>query len=94
MFVIIFLFLFKDRMEIIELPGYLEHEKIQIAKRHIIPKQITAHGLDKYNVEFKDDAINKIIMEYTREAGVRNLEREIASVLQKNRPRNSFYSFE
>jgi ATP-dependent Lon protease len=73
----------QDRMEIIELPGYLEHEKNQIAKRHIIPKQITAHGLDKYNVEFQDDAINKIIMEYTREAGVRNLEREIASVLRK-----------
>lgn len=73
----------QDRMEIIELPGYLEHEKNQIAKRHIIPKQITIHGLDKYNIEFKDDAINKIIMEYTREAGVRNLEREIASVLRK-----------
>jgi ATP-dependent Lon protease len=73
----------QDRMEIIELPGYLEHEKNQIAKRHIIPKQITAHGLDNFNVEFKDEAINKIIMEYTREAGVRNLEREIASVLRK-----------
>ncbi|MCX6171200.1 MAG: endopeptidase La [Ignavibacteriales bacterium] len=73
----------QDRMEIIELPGYLEHEKIQIAKRHIIPKQIAAHGLEKFNVEYKDEAINKIIMEYTREAGVRNLEREIASVLRK-----------
>ncbi len=73
----------QDRMEIIELPGYLEHEKIQIANRHIIPKQIKAHGLDKFEVEFKDSAINKIIMEYTREAGVRNLEREIASVFRK-----------
>jgi ATP-dependent Lon protease len=73
----------QDRMEIIELPGYLEHEKIQIAKRHIIPKQMKAHGLDKFKVDFKDEAINKIIMEYTREAGVRNLEREIASVLRK-----------
>lgn len=73
----------QDRMEIIELPGYLEHEKVQIAKRHIIPKQIQAHGLEKYNVEFKDEAITKIIMDYTREAGVRNLEREIASVLRK-----------
>ena len=73
----------QDRMEIIELPGYLEHEKVQIAKRHIIPKQIQAHGLEKYNVDFKDEAIAKIIMDYTREAGVRNLEREIASVLRK-----------
>ena len=73
----------QDRMEIIELPGYLEHEKIQIAKRHILPRQITAHGLDKFKVDFKDEATNKIIMEYTREAGVRNLEREIASVLRK-----------
>lgn len=73
----------QDRMEIIELPGYLEHEKIQIAKRHINPKQVIAHGLDKYNVEFKDEALKKIILEYTREAGVRNLEREIASVYRK-----------
>ncbi len=73
----------QDRMEIIELPGYLEYEKIQIAKRHIIPKQLSAHGLDKFKIDFKDSAVNKIIMEYTREAGVRNLEREIASVLRK-----------
>jgi ATP-dependent Lon protease len=73
----------QDRMEIIELPGYLEFEKIEIAKRHIIPKQITAHGLDKYKVDFRDEAIKKIITGYTREAGVRNLEREIASVLRK-----------
>lgn len=73
----------QDRMEIIELPGYLEHEKIQIAKRHIIPKQLKVHGLHKFKVDFKDESINKIIMEYTREAGVRNLEREIASVLRK-----------
>src|SRR3989339_500016 len=73
----------QDRMEIIELPGYLEHENIQIAKRHINPKQIVAHGLDKFDVDFKDEAIKKIILEYTREAGVRNLEREIASVYRK-----------
>ncbi len=73
----------QDRMEIIELPGYLEHEKIEIAKRHIIPKQIEAHGLDKYNINLKDEALSKIINEYTREAGVRNLEREISSVLRK-----------
>ncbi|KAF0152031.1 MAG: ATP-dependent Lon protease [Ignavibacteria bacterium] len=73
----------QDRMEIIELPGYLEHEKVQIAKRHINPKQVIAHGLDKFDLEFKDEAIKKIILEYTREAGVRNLEREIASVFRK-----------
>jgi ATP-dependent Lon protease len=73
----------QDRMEIIELPGYLEYEKIEIAKEHIIPKQITAHGLNKFKVDFKDEAIKKIITGYTREAGVRNLEREIASALRK-----------
>jgi ATP-dependent Lon protease len=73
----------QDRMEIIELPGYLEPEKIQIAKRHIIPKQIKAHGLEKFSVEFIDESVEKIITDYTREAGVRNLEREIASVLRK-----------
>jgi ATP-dependent Lon protease len=73
----------QDRMEIIELPGYLEHEKVEIAKRHIIPKQMKAHGLEKYKVEFLDEAIKKVILGYTREAGVRNLEREIASVLRK-----------
>jgi len=73
----------QDRMEIIELPGYLEHEKIEIAKRHIIPKQLEAHGLNKLKVELNDKTIQKIILEYTREAGVRNLEREIASVFRK-----------
>ncbi len=73
----------QDRMEIIELPGYLEFEKLEIAKRHIIPKQIKAHGLEKFNVEFTDKAILKIIEEYTEEAGVRNLEREIATNLRK-----------
>ncbi|MBI1933784.1 MAG: endopeptidase La [Ignavibacteriales bacterium] len=73
----------QDRMEIIELPGYLEHEKVEIAKRHIIPKQLEAHGLNKLKVELDEMALQKIILEYTREAGVRNLEREIASVLRK-----------
>ncbi len=73
----------QDRMEIIELPGYLEHEKLEIAKRHIIPKQLKAHGLDQHNVDFLDESISKVIREYTREAGVRNLEREIASVYRK-----------
>ena len=73
----------QDRMEIIELPGYLEHDKTEIARRHIIPKQLEAHGLTNKHVDFKDSAIKKIISEYTREAGVRNLEREIASVCRK-----------
>ncbi len=73
----------QDRMEIIELPGYLEFEKLEIAKRHIIPKQLKAHGLDKYDVSFTDEALKKIIKEYTAEAGVRNLEREIATNLRK-----------
>ncbi|HTP13729.1 MAG TPA: endopeptidase La [Bacteroidota bacterium] len=73
----------QDRMEIIELPGYLEHEKREIARRHIIPKQIKEHGLDEKSVIIEDPAVIKIIQEYTREAGVRNLEREIASVCRK-----------
>lgn len=73
----------QDRMEIIELPGYLEYEKIEIAKRHIIPKQLTLHGLNNFNVKLPDESLRKIISEYTREAGVRNLEREISSVLRK-----------
>lgn len=73
-----------DRMEIIELPGYLEYEKLEIAKRHILPKQLKAHGLVNQKVVFNDDSILKIINEYTKEAGVRNLEREIASVCRKS----------
>jgi ATP-dependent Lon protease len=73
----------QDRMEIIELPGYLQHDKREIARRHIIPKQLKEHGLEKKHVTLTDAAIDKIISEYTREAGVRNLEREIASVCRK-----------
>ena len=73
----------QDRMEVIELPGYLEHDKREIAKRHIILKQLTEHGLKKEDVTFSDEAVNTIIQHYTREAGVRNLEREIASVCRK-----------
>jgi ATP-dependent Lon protease len=73
----------QDRMEIIELPGYMEFEKLEIAKRHILSKQLRFHGLDKHNIVISEAAITKIINEYTREAGVRNLEREIASVCRK-----------
>jgi len=73
----------QDRMEIIELPGYLEFDKLEIAKKHLVPKQLKAHGLENKNIEFNENAIKKIIGEYTREAGVRNLEREIASILRK-----------
>ncbi len=73
----------QDRMEIIELPGYLEFDKLEIAKKHLIPKQLIAHGLENKHIEFGERAIKKIISEYTREAGVRNLEREIASIFRK-----------
>jgi ATP-dependent Lon protease len=73
----------QDRMEIIELPGYLQHDKREIARRHILPKQLAEHGIDPSRMELSDAAIDKIIAEYTREAGVRNLEREIASVCRK-----------
>ena len=74
----------QDRMEIIELSSYLDFEKREIAKRHIIPKQMAEHGLKEKDVTIGDEAINKIVQEYTREAGVRNLEREIASVCRKS----------
>ena len=72
-----------DRMEVIELSSYLDFEKREIAKRHILPKQLREHGLNEKDVEVKDEAIEKIIQEYTRESGVRNLERDIASVCRK-----------
>jgi len=70
----------RDRMEVLELPGYSEYEKLMIAKEFLIPKQLGEHGLTGEHIEFRDDALTTIITSYTREAGVRNLEREIASV--------------
>jgi len=73
----------RDRMEVIELGGYTEEEKVEIAKRHLIPKQIEEHGLRPSQIVFKEEAIRSFVRFYTREAGVRNLEREIASVVRK-----------
>jgi ATP-dependent Lon protease len=73
----------QDRMEIIRLPGYTEVEKLQIAEQFLIPKQSQANGLTKDNIQFSENAFLTIIRLYTREAGVRNLEREIASVCRK-----------
>jgi ATP-dependent Lon protease len=74
---------FRDRMEIISLTGYTEEEKVEIAKRHLIPKQTTEHGLKSSQIQFTDDGIRAIINQYTQEAGLRNLEREIASICRK-----------
>jgi ATP-dependent Lon protease len=72
-----------DRMELIRIPGYTEDEKVEIARRHLIPKQIPAHGLKKTEWTITDDALHDLIRYYTREAGVRNLEREIANLTRK-----------
>ena len=73
----------RDRMEILEFTGYIEDEKVQIAKRHILPKQVKENGLTKEQVTFDAGSVKELIRSYTREAGVRNLEREIANVLRK-----------
>ena len=73
-----------DRMEIIRIPGYTEDEKVEIAKRHLIGKQSTAHGLKPDEWHISDDALRDMIRYYTREAGVRNLEREIANLARKS----------
>jgi ATP-dependent Lon protease len=72
-----------DRMEIIEFPGYSPHDKLQIAKRHLIPKQKEKMGLKDYDITFSKNAINRVIEEYTSEAGVRSLERECGSIFRK-----------
>ncbi|MEA2626211.1 MAG: ATP-dependent Lon protease [Candidatus Binatota bacterium] len=73
----------RDRMEVIELAGYTEEEKLEIARRHLIPKQRTENGLTENDIEFTDDGVHEIIHSYTREAGLRNLEREIGRVCRK-----------
>lgn len=73
----------RDRMEVIELPGYTDMEKLQIAKRHLIPKELSNHGLKPESLIFQDEAIKKISTDYTREAGLRNLSREIATICRK-----------
>ena len=73
----------RDRMEVIELAGYTEEEKLEIAKRHLMPKQITENGLTNDLIAFTDEALLKIARSYTHEAGVRNLEREVGSVCRK-----------
>lgn len=73
----------RDRMEIIEIPGYTEEEKLGIAQTYLIPRQLTEHGITTKHVNVSDAALRQIITNYTREAGVRNLEREIANVMRK-----------
>lgn len=73
----------RDRMEIIQIPGYLETEKMQIAKSFLLPKQIAKHGLQTGQVHISDRSIQEVIRHYTRESGVRNLERELASICRK-----------
>lgn len=73
----------RDRMEVIELSGYTEEEKIEIAERHLIPKQVSDHGLTPEQIKFERDGVRTIVDQYTREAGLRNLEREIGKVTRK-----------
>jgi ATP-dependent Lon protease len=71
-----------DRMEVLEIPGYTRDEKLEIAKRHLVPKQIAEHGLGETQISFDEESLTTIIEQYTREAGVRNLEREVANVIR------------
>ncbi len=78
-----------DRLEVLQLPGYSEEEKTHIAQKYIIPKQLDLHGLRPCDLSITDAAIRKIIADYTREAGLRNLEREIASICRKSARRRA-----
>jgi ATP-dependent Lon protease len=73
----------RDRMEVLRIPGYTEEEKVEIAKLHLVRRQREDHGLTEKQVQFSDDAIRSVVNDYTREAGVRNLDREIASLCRK-----------
>jgi ATP-dependent Lon protease len=73
----------RDRMEIIQLPGYTQQEKIEIGKRFLIPKQMENHGLKARHIEITDEAMTELVQAYTKEAGVRNIEREIANIMRK-----------
>jgi ATP-dependent Lon protease len=73
----------RDRMEVIQLSGYTDQEKLEIAKRHLLPKAIRENGLEELNLSVSDEAILRTVHEYTREAGLRNLERQLASLLRK-----------
>ncbi len=73
----------RDRMEVIEFPGYVDEEKLEIARRFLIPRQLEEHGLDEYPIRLTDGALRAIIREYTYEAGVRNLDRKIATICRK-----------
>lgn len=74
----------RDRMEIIQLDGYTEYEKLKIAQRHLVPRQLKAHALEDEEITFTAEALRKIVQDYTREAGVRNLERQIGAVCRKS----------
>jgi ATP-dependent Lon protease len=73
----------RDRLEVIELPSYTASEKLQIARRHLVPRQLEEHGLKKKTVRFPDATLRRVIQDYTREAGVRQLEREVAALTRK-----------
>ena len=77
----------RDRMEVIELPGYIEQEKVEIARRHLLPRQLEATGLTAEDLQFSNAALLRIVRNYTREAGVRNLERQLSNVCRKTAKR-------